>query len=412
MAPSNTATKQRNATQSSRPMGSVLVRKAEGAIGTLARIFEDGHRVALKKGAVILEIAPSRAVNGDLLRRFETNPDGINEVAAGPKTRKPWAESFYEVAVSLEMKAGEVSRIAGVFLKQRSFISGGFLISNCRAPDALANLARLFEGVTGVVVRTQNFKERSVLGLLLADARIGRGSLQVTEVPSDRGEDYRNFLAGSIWLEMTNLPEPSDLLASSVLLAMQVRSIRRNALVQRRQGYYTASAARHLFRSGLNQAQIAERFDMPGKKIVDWTAGGSGKEAPAQVPDSRPNRAPARPATQNQVSFAKSLISEFGFLSGILPDDWEKDTRSASAFLTRATAAVNPRRNDIAALRLEARARDLLNEGNPAGAAELLKLSAETLGSRLETLDLRIKAMARDLGDALGTSVDPASILS
>lgn len=408
---------------SRRPIGASLSHKAEEALFAIASLFEAGHKVSFQRGGVTIDRQAGMAFQADTADMVVRNPDGVEAVLNGPGTRKDWAKDYYEAIFAPIVVDGEVRSLAVAFMDARKTIRDVICLPECQADGVKAGLVKILEPVTGIVVADPSFEARCAIGRLLAELRIGKGSLTITEFSVTHTSDYRDFLAGSVWIEMTRRPAKYELAAKAILIGMQVRSIRRTALTVRKQGYYTALAVRNFAKQGMAASNISTALNLPETLISRWLAPSAkpGMISPAaKAPADQKNTFPQQSccdetiqATPRQIEYVESICREFPFFKQLLPADWQSDKHKASRFLTTATAAIKAHRPYFDRICLEARAIHAMQiDGNPIRAASILSISPENVDEALAGHSFRVKDLATRLGSSLDIIIESHQILS
>lgn len=292
------------------------MKRLEAAFACLADIYRQSACVVLERG--VPQIVPPRP-NSILTRRLAELGDAAAELLAA--NRKDWAKDKREVVLAVSLEKGQLARVAALELAERRTI-GRSLYERTLDPAAMARLKALMTDLTGVVVATPDHATRAAVGLLLADLDAGRGRFEMTETGTREAVDYRNYLAGSVWLDM-NLSLEGDLPGQALLAALQVRSTRRDALRTTKQGYYTALAAGALQRAGQEFDAIQKRLNVPADTLARWL------KRDLSTPPA------ARPPSEAQAGFIRDILADLPFLDIFLEPSWRTDAAAAKAFLDR-----------------------------------------------------------------------------
>lgn len=320
-----------------------LARMSE-AFSLLTDIYGRGGWGAVERGVVRWTDAPDEFhVRARLL-------DGeIKSLLNGP-TVKDWARGRRDIALAFIRKGAEISKLGAVELMERRIV-GRLRVFDMDEKGREAFSAFMADAV-GILVSGPDNPDRAAVGRLCAETGVGRGKLEIIEAESRRKpQDYRNYLAGSFWIDMPP-PAEDDVVANALLTALQVRSTRKLAMTFHKQGFYTALAVSAAAAGGMSADDIARRFHLKRSLVDDWSAGAlqrlksggrpDGRSAQAISPAGPPAAEPAeqspseqRPASPKQEMFVSAILEDLPWVSVCLADDWRHDRQAVSTFLSR-----------------------------------------------------------------------------
>jgi hypothetical protein len=345
------------------------------------------------------------------LVRGEMRLDGIDPSVAGPLAaagplvqsllagqRKDWAAGRREVVLAAVGRGGHVHAAAAVELLERRVFGRA-----CALPPSNRAGWRDFVGDPhAVVVPEGSFSAQAAVGALLAEAEIGRGRLEIVEVPLalPDGEDFRIFLAGSSWLAVP-VPDEEDVAARALRAALAVRSIRKDVPKTFKQGLFTARAVKAAGRAKEPPAAIAARLHLPEELVRRWLAGvgeeGAGMPAPSGA--DAPSEAQRR--------YVRALVADLPPLRHALPEDWAFRRDVVKDFLDRAAKPAEGWRPRWRAIAQGWALRRALAEGEPlADAARAAGLSrADALAALEVGLAHEEEALRAEMSAALGTEL-------
>jgi hypothetical protein len=405
------------------------VRRLEKAFGLLVRLYRAGAWIEPGRGKP--RIRPDRLA-GRFDAEVKENGHALQQILTGQ--RKSWANGFDELALGLEIVDDEIKTIAGVRILDRRVLDRAFFI-DLSEHGARDTLLKRLQGRTGLILASPGWVQRAAVGSLLAELVLGSKGLLITETPRAQAADYRDFLAGSAWMDM-NVTGEGDPVAAALLLSMQVRSMRRDALREFKQGYYTASAVRFLARKGFSRETIETRLNLRREVLERWISpddaprDGGTQEAPtvpesssgtASAPETRMPRTAARPSngaaargsggrrkpTDKQVAYIRDIIELMPFLKERLPEDWEENAESAKGFLGMAHPIYSEFRNELRAFKNDLKVRALIAEGLSAQEIEVATGAGLNEVQRILSQNLAKEAsrIAAAIGDKLGQPV-------
>jgi hypothetical protein len=343
--------------------------------------------------------------------RGELRLEGLEPSVAGPLAaagsaalglllgpRKDWAAGRREVVLAAVGRGGQVQAAAAVELLERRTLGRA-----CALPPSDRAGWRDFVGnPAALVVPESSFPTQAAIGALLAEAEIGRGRLEIVEVPLalPEGEDFRIFLAGSSWLSVPP-PGEDEVAARALRAALAVRSIRKDVPKIFKQGLFTARAVRAAGRAKEAPAAIAARLRLPEELVLRWLAGGEeGAASAAPAPDA-PSEAQRR--------FVRALVADLPPLRHALPEDWAFRRDVVKEFLDRTAKQAEGWRPRWRAIAQGWTLRRALGEGMPlADAARVAGLSrGDTLAALDADLAREEEALRSEMSAALGTDLPP-----
>ena len=373
------------------------VRRLEEAFAFLASLHRRGVGVDIRRGRPIMA-GDSPAVGGEDVRALDHLAEPLKEILSGQ--RKDWARDRREIVLAADPRGDGAGLLAALDLVERRFIANP-LLARLDDAEALGRLAARLRDAQAVVAATTAWTERALIGRILAELEIGRGKMPIIEVDAAKATDYRYFLAGSAWVDMRVRTE-GDPSAQALLGAMQVRSLRQDALREVKQGLYTASAVRELRRDGLPPQDIAARLRIPAELVERWLGerspdephGAQGSHAPVVAHPARPVSQP-RPPSLKQIKFVEDVMRDFAFLSEHLPGDWKTDGEVASNFLSRVRPHLSAWRVEVRRIQRARALRQAVGEGlsladacarSGAVASEVIPLLAEPPDHMAEAL--------------------------
>jgi hypothetical protein len=359
------------------------------ALDALARALAAGSMPPLLRGNMRLEgIDP--AVAGPLA----ASGPAVQGLLTGP--RKDWAAGRREVVLAAVGRGGHVQAAAAVELLERRTFGRA-----CALPPSDRAGWRDFVGEpAAIVVPEGSFSAQASVGALLAEAEIGRGRLEIVEVPLvlPEGEDFRIFLAGSSWLAAP-VPSEEEVAARALRAALAVRSIRKDVPKTFKQGLFTARAVRAAGLAKEAPAAIAARLRLPEELVQRWLAvvGDEATDAAATV--DAPSEAQRR--------FVRALVADLPPLRHALPEDWAFRRDVVKAFLDRAAKAAEGWRPRWRAIAQGWALRRALAEGAPlVDAARAAGLSRVDALAALEVMLTREEeALRTEMSSALGTEL-------
>lgn len=293
----------------------------------------------------------------------------LKRVVEGP--RRDWARGRVEAAIAVDFAETSDPVFAVISLRERRRVGEGF-VGRLSSPEARRRLEALLEGCVGVAMSAPTRHERAAVGRLLAELGVGRGKLEMIETEGRDRADYRNYLAGSFWLDFD--PASAKTAGGRALLAaLQTRSIRKTGLKVVRQGWYTALAARALAATGLDAKAVASTLRCPAALAAKWIQDDGGRDA-------------RRPPTENQARFVEDILKDVPELAIRLPEDWRQDGRAASAFIS----AARPHRKEWRRQRSELAQSRRLREALAADAVWSKILKEESIDSAQAALLLEV----------------------
>lgn len=362
------------------------------ALDALAKALSAGAFPAVVRGEMRLEgLDPS--VAGPLAAAGST----ALGLLSGP--RKDWAAGRREVVLAASGRGGQVQAAAAVELLERRALGRA-----CALPPGDRAGWRDFVGdPAAIVVPESSFPAQAAIGALLAEAEIGRGRLQIIEVPLDlpEGEDFRIFLAGSSWLGVPP-PAEEEVAARALRAALAVRSIRKDVPKTFKQGLFTARAVKAAGRAKEAPSAIAARLRLPEDLVIRWLAGGGEEGAAAAVP-----AAAADAPSEAQRRFVRALVADLPPLRHALPEDWAFRRDVVKGFLDRTAKPAEGWRPRWRAIAQGWALRRALGEGVPlAEAARVAGLSrADALAALDAGLAREEEALRSEMSAALGTDL-------
>jgi len=344
--------------------------------------------------------------------RGEMRLEGLDPSVAGPLAaagsaalgllsgpRKDWAAGRREVVLAAVGRGGQVQAAAAVELLERRALGRA-----CALPPADRAGWRDFVGdPAAIVVPESSFPAQAALGALLAEAEIGRGRLEIVEVPLalPEGEDFRIFLAGSSWLGVPP-PGEDEVAARALRAALAVRSIRKDVPKTFKQGLFTARAVKAAGRAKEAPAAIAARLRLPEDLVLRWLAGG-GEEGAASAPAAPAPEAPS----EAQRRFVRALVADLPPLRHALPEDWAFRRDVVKGFLDRTAKPAEGWRPRWRAIAQGWALRRALGEGIPL--AEAARAAGLSRGDALAALDAGLareeEALRSEMSAALGTDL-------
>lgn len=357
--------------------------------------------------------ALSRAIAAGALPpvvRGEMRLEGLDPAVAGPLAaagsaalgllsgpRKEWAAGRREVVLAAVGRGGQAQAAAAVELLERRVLGRA-----CALPVADRAGWRDFVGdPAAIVVPESSFPAQAAIGALLAEAEIGRGRLEIVEVPLalPAGEDFRIFLAGSSWLGVPP-PAEEEVAARALRAALAVRSIRKDVPKTFKQGLFTARAVKAAGRAKEAPAAIAARLRLPEELVQRWLSG-SGEEAPSSL-----GSAPEAPS-EAQRRFVRALVADLPPLRHALPEDWAFRRDVVKGFLDRTAKPAEGWRPRWRAIAQGWALRRALAEGAGLGdAARAAGLSrADALAALEVALAREEEALRTEMSAALGTDL-------
>lgn len=307
-----------------------LARMSE-AFSLLTEIYRHGGWGSVERGSVRWTDAPE-----GFQARASLLDAEIRSLIQGP-TVKDWAKGRRDVALAFIRDGAEISKLGAIELMERRII--GRMRVFDMGEDGRKAFSAFMADAVGILVSGPDHQDRAAIGRLCAEAGIGRGKLEIIEAESRRKpQDYRNYLAGSFWIDMNEPPE-SDIVAHALLTALQVRSTRKLAMTFHKQGFYTALAVSAAASAGMSSNDIASAFHL-NKSLVDgWLD--AGRPARADASSSAKNGSPApapsvpRAPSPKQMGFVNAILGDLPWLSAMLPEGWRDDGAAVSLFLSR-----------------------------------------------------------------------------
>jgi hypothetical protein len=361
------------------------------ALDALARALAAGSMPPLVRGEMRLEgldptVAGPLAASGPVVQGLLTGP------------RKDWAAGRREVVLAAVGRGGHVQAAAAVEMLERRTLGRA-----CALPPSDRAGWRDFVGEpAAIVVPEGSFSTQAAVGALLAEAEIGRGRLEIVEVPLalPEGEDFRIFLAGSAWL---GVPAPSeeDVAARALRAALAVRSIRKDVPKTFKQGLFTARAVKAAARAKEAPSAIAARLRLPEELVQRWLAGVGDEASAAPAP------AAADAPSEAQRRFVRALVADLPPLRHALPEDWAFRRSVVKEFLDRAAKPAEGWRPRWRSIAQGWALRRALAEGAPlADAARAAGLSrADALAALEVGLAREEEALRTEMSAALGTEL-------
>jgi len=357
------------------------------ALDALAKALTAGTLPSVVRGELRLEgLAPS--VAGPLAAAGSA----ALGLLSGP--RKDWAAGRREVVLAAVGRGGQVQAAAAVELLERRALGRA-----CALPPSDRAGWRDFVGdPAALVVPESSFPAQAAIGALLAEAEIGRGRLEIVEVPLalPEGEDFRIFLAGSSWLSVPP-PGEDEVAARALRAALAVRSIRKDVPKIFKQGLFTARAVKAAGRAKEAPAAIAARLRLPEDLVLRWLAGGGEEGAASAAP------APDTPS-EAQRRFVRALVADLPPLRHALPEDWAFRRDVVKGFLDRTAKRAEGWRPRWRAIAQGWALRRALGEGMPL--ADAARVAGLSRGDALAALDAGLareeEALRSEMSAALG----------
>ena len=355
--------------------------------------------------------ALSRAIGAGVMPtvvRGEMRLEGLDPVVAGPLAasrsvvqallsgpRKDWAAGRREVVLAATGRGGQAQAAAAVELLERRTLGRA-----CALPVSDRAGWRDFVGdPAAIVVPESSFPTQAAIGALLAEAEIGRGRLEIVEVPLalPEGEDFRIFLAGSSWLGVPP-PAEEEVAARALRAALAVRSIRKDVPKIFKQGFFTACAVKAAGRAKEAPEAIAARLHLPEELVHRWLAGSV--EGAAGAPDG------ARDVpSEAQLRFVRALVADLPPLRHALPEDWAFRRDVVKEFLDRTAKLAAGWRPRWRAIAQGWALRRALAEG--AGIGDAARAVGMSRADALAALEIGLareeEALRMEMSAALGT---------
>lgn len=392
------------------------------AFALLSSIYASGGHGRIDRGAVAWT-----NVSGNLSRQTGRLEEEMKLLLSGPSV-KDWAKGRRDIALAFVREGPEIRVLAALELFERRHL-GTMAVFNI-GKDGESAFAAFMKGANGILLAGPDKFDRAAIGRLCARAGVGRGRLEIIEAASrKKPQDYRNYLAGSFWLDMPS-PEESDVVSHALLTALQVRSTRKFGMTFYKQGFYTALGVAQAAGEGLGKEEIAAEFDLSPALVEEWSrkafrspeakleqqseAFGQSEEPSSNSTSNSSSSDVSRPATAKQQSFVDAILRDLPWLVAVLPANWRNDAAAVSAFLSGlqsgdTLAARRARGKDIlraAELRREIACGKSLDEA--CASTKISRSDGLLLLDRDYAEDVRL--LEEDLREAMGAPVNISPI--
>jgi len=361
------------------------------ALDALAKALAAGKLPTVVRGEMRLE-----GLDPSIAGPLAAAGSAVLELLSGP--RKDWATGRREVVLAAVGRGGQVQAAAAVELLERRVLGRA-----CALPPSDRAGWRDFVGnPAAIVVPESSFPAQAAIGALLAEAEIGRGRLEIVEVPLTlpEGEDFRIFLAGSSWLSVQP-PGEDEVAARALRAALAVRSIRKDVPKTFKQGLFTARAVKAAGWAKEAPAAIAARLRLPEDLVLRWLTGGEeGTVSASATP------VPEAPS-EAQRRFVRALVADLPPLRHALPEDWAFRRDVVKGFLDRAAKPAEGWRPRWRAIAQGWALRRALGEG--LSLAEAARAAGLSRGDALAALDVSLaqeeEALRLEMSAAMGTDL-------
>ena len=270
-------------------------------------LFIDGKRIQVK-GIKLEEAQP-------LLDKYNVESGYLREIIQGPL--KNWAQDHREIIISFDMdEDGDISFIQGVFLHQRQTLGSGFWCNPSNSNSIPYFLKNLNSNINHIITDALSNEQRAALGHFLSKYNLSK-TVSIIEIPNTLGNDYKDLLAGSFWVNLDR-DKKRSLAGQCILTALKVRSIRKTALPDQKISDYEPYVAYMLNKRGWEITRISTELKTSNQhveKMIRFIANkflsNKNKSSLDNLPDPK------------QIAFAKHLFSKAPYIRDLLPQGWE-----------------------------------------------------------------------------------------